>query len=301
MFCGFSRSVMGASHIKTGLVCQDSSAHFIGENFAVGVVADGHGSKKHFRSNLGSKFAVEATIETLRKFYENIDEFESNLPNNHKMIIRNIEKQVISNWNIKVTEDLKKNPVTEAEKSKFTSEEFENIQPESYYGTTLIASVSGRDYAFGFQIGDGSLVAIYDDGSTVMPMEYNEAAPANVTASMCNANAAGMFSSFYINDKRVVAMYTSTDGLYTSFGSEFDFLDYHTIITSQLDNLEGFKTTIINNLNKRSQFGTEDDISLSCIYNEELLESCMSAIRAKVDENKQKAAERRAERLRKQI
>ena len=87
MFCGFSRSVMGASHIKTGLVCQDSSAHFIGENFAVGVVADGHGSKKHFRSNLGSKFAVEATIETLRKFYENIDEFESNLPNNHKMII----------------------------------------------------------------------------------------------------------------------------------------------------------------------------------------------------------------------
>jgi hypothetical protein len=217
------------------------------------------------------------------------------------MIIRNIEKQVISNWNSKVTEDLKKNPVTEAEKSKFTSEEFENIQPESYYGTTLIASVSGRDYAFGFQIGDGSLVAIYDDGSTVMPMEYNEAAPANVTASMCNANAAGMFSSFYINDKRVVAMYTSTDGLYTSFGSEFDFLDYHTIITSQLDNLEGFKTTIINNLNKRSQFGTEDDISLSCIYNEELLESCMSAIRAKVDENKQKAAERRAERLRKQI
>ena len=48
-----------------------------------------------------------------------------------------------------VTEHLKKNPVTEEEKSKFTSEEFEAIQPESYYGTTLIVGVAGKNFTFG--------------------------------------------------------------------------------------------------------------------------------------------------------
>ena len=45
MFKGFSHSVKGASHEKTGLVCQDSSAFKVCDNYAIAVVADGHGSK----------------------------------------------------------------------------------------------------------------------------------------------------------------------------------------------------------------------------------------------------------------
>ena len=196
MFNGFSHSVMGASHEKTGLVCQDSSAFKVADNYAIAVVADGHGSKKHFRSHIGSKYAVEATIEAIDRFYEDPEEFEANFPKNHKMILRNIEKQIIANWNYKVSKHLEENPVTDDEKSKFTDEEFEKIQPESYYGSTLIAAIAGREFTFGVQIGDGSLVALFEDGKAVMPMEYNESAPANVTASICNSNAASMFSSF---------------------------------------------------------------------------------------------------------
>ena len=301
MFNGFSHSVMGASHEKTGLVCQDSSAHKVTEHYAIAVVADGHGSKKHFRSNLGSQFAVEATIEAIDRFFEDYDEFISNFPANHKMIIKNIQKQVISNWNNRVNAHLAENPVTADEKSKFTDEEFENIPPESYYGSTLIAAVAAENFTFGLQIGDGSLVAIFDDGAAVMPMEYNEAAPANVTASICNSNAASMFSGFYVENKKLIAMYASTDGLYTSFGSEYDFLDYHTIITSQLTNIETFKTVIVNNLTKRSRYGTEDDISLSCVFSEELLNENIGLINEKVEENKQRSAERKAERLTKKI
>ena len=65
---------------RTALVCQDSSAHKVGDNYAIAVVADGHGSKKHFRSNIGSKFAVEATLETIANFYEDVENFEENLP-----------------------------------------------------------------------------------------------------------------------------------------------------------------------------------------------------------------------------
>ncbi|MCR5015223.1 MAG: protein phosphatase 2C domain-containing protein [Ruminococcus sp.] len=301
MFNGFSHSVKGASHEKTGLVCQDSSAYKVCDDYAICVVADGHGSKKHFRSNLGSQFAVEATISTIDRFYEDKKSFEESFPKNHKKIIRSIQKQIISDWNKLVEEHINNNPVTEEEKSKFTEEEFAAIPPESYYGTTLIVGVAGKNFTFGVQIGDGTLVALFDDGKAVMPMEYNEAAPANVTASMCNSNAAGMFSAFYRDKQKLIAMFTSTDGLYTSFGSEFDFLDYHTIITSQLNDVENFKNIIVNNLTKRAHFGTEDDISLSCIYDSELLTEKTELIASEVAANKQRAAERKADRLKKHV
>lgn len=301
MFNGFSHSVKGASHEKTGLVCQDSSAYKVCDDYAICVVADGHGSKKHFRSNLGSQFAVEATISTIDRFYEDKKSFEESFPKNYKKIIKSIQKQIISDWNKLVEEHIKNNPVTEEEKSKFTEEEFAAIPPESYYGTTLIVGVAGKNFTFGVQIGDGTLVALFDDGKAVMPMEYNEAAPANVTASMCNSNAAGMFSAFYRDKQKLIAMFTSTDGLYTSFGSEFDFLDYHTIITSQLNDVENFKNIIVNNLTKRAHYGTEDDISLSCIYDSELLAEKTELIASEVAANKQRAAERKAERLKKHV
>lgn len=295
MFKGFSRSVIGASHTKSGTVCQDSSSHKITDYYAVAVVADGHGSKKHFRSNMGSQFAVEAVIETIDKFYGDPEEFEANFPKNHKMIVRNIEKQVIALWNKKASEHLKANPVTDSEKSRFTPEEFEQIAPESYYGSTLIAGIAGRSFTFGIQIGDGSFVAIFDDGIAKMPMEYDESAPANVTASICNANAASMFKSFY-SEKPFISMFASTDGLYTSFGSERDFLDYHVIITSQLAaNADEFKEAVIKNITKRSHFGTEDDISLSCVFSAEKISDSVDLLTQRVEENKKTAAEKKAE------
>lgn len=180
MFNAFSHSVRGASHEKRDLVCQDASSCRPGDRYAVAVVADGHGSKKHFRSNFGSQFAVEATLETIDRFYEDADSFEQEFPKNHKMVIKNIEKQIISVWNEKVKAHLEANPVTVAEKKVFSDKEFADISPESYYGTTLVAAVAGKGYTFGIQIGDGSLVAIFEDGRAVEPMNYDESAPANV-------------------------------------------------------------------------------------------------------------------------
>lgn len=296
MFSGFSHSVTGASHEVIGLVCQDHSAYETNEYYAVAVIADGHGSKKHFRSHLGSQFAVEATLETLRRFYSDPEKIESNLPKNHKMIIHNIEKQIIANWNARIQQHLEANPVTEDERKKFTDSEFKAIPKESYYGTTLVAAVAGRGYSFGIQIGDGSLVALFEDGDAVMPMVYDESAPANLTASMCNTNASSYFNQFYITNKKLLAVYASSDGLYTSFGSEDDFLDYHLILTSQLDH-QSFDRSILKNLEKRSHFGTEDDISLSCVFDKELLGQHLEELKAKVADNKAHAAERKKARL----
>ncbi len=294
MFKGFSQSVIGASHTTSGTVCQDSSAFKITDKYSITVVADGHGSKKHFRSNIGSKLAVEAAIETIDKFYEDSDEFEKCFPSNHDKIIKNIEKQIISSWNSKITCHLEENPITKTEKNRFTDDEFDKIAYASYYGTTLIIGVAGRKFTFGMQIGDGSLVALFDDGIAVMPMEYEESAPANITASMCNDNAVTMFNSFYVGNKTLFSMFASTDGLYTSFGSDVDFLDYHTIITSQLEEINGFESAVIKNITKRTHFGTQDDISLSCIYKNDMSQAEIQLIKNKVSENKKTAASRKA-------
>lgn len=294
MFSGFSNSVKGASHEVKGIVCQDSSAHFAGEDYAVAVVADGHGSKKHFRSNVGSQLAVESSLATIKRFYENPEEFDSHFPKNNKMVMKNIQKQIISRWNVAVMEHFKANPVTAQEKADFTPEEFAKIPVESYYGTTLVVSVACKDFTFGFQIGDGSLVGVFEDGTTAMLIDYEESNPANITSSLCNANAASMFADFYVEDKKVLALYVSTDGLYTSFGSDEDFLDYHTIITSQLAEFDDFELSVIKNLKKRSNYGTQDDISLSCVYDRELINSRLGVLKQKIEENKKRQQARKA-------
>jgi hypothetical protein len=110
---------------------------------------------------------------------------------------------------------------------------------------------------------------------------------------MCNANAASMFESFYIDDKRLIALFSSTDGLYTSFGSEYDFRDYHVILASQV-NSPAIEASVVKNITKRSHFGTEDDISLACVYDPEFAAEKEDLLKEMIDRNKKLAAERKA-------
>ncbi|MDE5764323.1 MAG: protein phosphatase 2C domain-containing protein [Ruminococcus sp.] len=288
MYSGFSTSVTGASHIAQNLICQDFSAYFINDEYAVAVVADGHGSKKHFRSDIGSKLAVESTVRVISRFYSNPAEFNRYFPDNHKMVLRNIEKQIIAEWNTKIAEHYHNNSVTIQEKQNFNNAEFESIPVVSYYGTTLVTAVAGKNFSFGFQIGDGSLVGVFEDGETSLLIGYDESNPANITSSMCNSNALTMFSDFYTEEKRPLALFASTDGLYTSFGSDSDFLDYHAIITSRLSESGTFEKFVVRNLKKRSNYGTQDDISLSCVYNSELIKSNPDSVRKIVEEYKKR-------------
>ena len=288
MYKGFSYSMTGASHIVKNMICQDSSAHYAAEHYSAAVVADGHGSKKHFRSNIGSEIAVNCTLNVIKRFYADPEEFNREFPKNHKRILRNIERQIISDWNNKVNEHHILNPVTEEEKSQFTPEEFAEISIESYYGTTLVAAVISKDFTFGFQIGDGSLIAVFEDGFASMILDYEESNPANITASMCNSNAISMFNNYYIDDKKMGAVFVSTDGLYTSFGSDLEFLNYHTIIADQLSESEDFTETVSKNIQKRTNFGTQDDISLACVYDEDILKENSENIKKKIEENKRR-------------
>lgn len=293
MFNGFNYTVRGESHISSGKVCQDASDFKSYENYAVAVVADGHGSKKHFRSDVGSKLAVKVALRTIDNFYHNIDEFERGFAKDPKKVIKKIQKYIISYWNKEVSWYHRNNPITPEERKNFTDSELKAIRMESIYGTTLIAAVMSREFSFALEIGDGSFVVLGDDYETQMPIDGDEN-PANLTASLCNSNAIDMFSLFYTFEKPL-AMFVSTDGLYTSFGSTDDFLDYHTIIAGQLNEIDSFKEIVAKNLTKRTKYGTQDDISFSCVFDNEYLNQNLERIREQIQINNQRSAMRKAE------
>ncbi len=294
MFNGLNHSIIGASHTAKGTVCQDWSAFQATDDYAIAVVADGHGSKKHFRSDVGSKLAVAVTLGVVKDYYADVALFEENLVANHKRLIRKLEKTIISRWNTAVKEHFDGHPITAAEKAPFTNEEFASLRRESIYGTTLIACIIGKEYTFGIQIGDGSLVVIDEDSEADMPITEDDSTPANLTASMCNSGAIDLFNDFYMPDKPL-AVFVSTDGLYTSFRSTEDFLDYHTIIASHLDKHQAFDAVVKRNLAKRTHYGTQDDISLSLAFDHDMLMDNIEELKAQVERNKFRAEIRKAE------
>lgn len=295
MFNGFCHTVIGASHITSGTVCQDSSVFRTYENYGIAVVADGHGSKKHFRSDKGSEMAVKAALDTVEEFYKDPDAFEASFLHDPDNIIKKMEKNIISRWNRLIIRHYTHNPYTDKEKELFTEKEFKRIKVETAYGTTLIVAVMGRKFTFGTQIGDGSLVLICEDAAAEMPIAYEENAPANITASMCNSQAINYFNSFYTIDEKPIAVFVSTDGLYTSFRSDEDFLDYHSILANQLPNIEAFSPSIRKNLSKRAKCGTQDDTSLSCVFDCDILAEKLEDLKEQVEVNKIHASMRKAE------
>ena len=67
MFQGVHSTVIGDSHIRKGIVCQDSSGTVVTDQFAIAVVADGHGSAKHFR---GFEDCCKDYDKVIKKLYE---------------------------------------------------------------------------------------------------------------------------------------------------------------------------------------------------------------------------------------
>lgn len=282
MFKGMNITVMGRSHEENGTICQDSSGYIVFPNYSVSVVADGHGSKKHFRSDKGSNFAVESSLETINEFLADFKGFTNVFKKFPDKVLNMMQKNIISKWNDKIEQHYKSNPITDKEKSPFSESEFNDIKVESYYGTTLIVGVICHEFAFGLQLGDGSLVLVNEIGGVEMPIVDDETHPANITASMCNSNAIELFNSFY-TFTRPTAILVSTDGLYTSFGSRNGFEEYNLIAISMLENFDEATNSLKANLEKRTKYGSRDDISLAVVLEERRRKSRQSLIQASLE------------------
>lgn len=265
MFCGFNATVIGESHLQRNIVCQDSSGYYTCDEFAIGVVADGHGSEKHFRSDVGAKIAVKVTTGLVKKYMARSD-FKEQFLQHPNFILRQMEKQILMKWREAVLEYHQENPLSQEEMDSHNLKD-KAVKIETIYGSTVLAVVMADDFSYGIVLGDGGLVVMDEDDSMSIPAE-DQNSRANYTSSLCNTNAINYFEHWYTKGKPK-AMFVSTDGLFKSFASESDFLKYHGLITQMFGNQDKMAKSIERNFKKRTKEGSGDDISIAIVFRSE--------------------------------
>lgn len=278
---GFHTSIRGASHETTGLPCQDSSGTFIGKGYALAVVSDGHGGSRHFRSREGSRIAVEVTQDTISRCMAD-GEFMDRIGEDPESTMRHLCNAVIAGWRTAVEGHIAENPLDESEQTLIAENGIDDSDPVKRYGATLVAGVITDAVAFGFQIGDGDLVVIADDGP-LRCIPEDEDCFLNRTSSICGSDASMKFRSFTtsapkggsvrdpatyayipIRPGSVRSMLACTDGLTTSFTSEESFLRYSAPACQSILDGEGLDN-LRRNLELRSRSNAMDDVSVAIL------------------------------------
>ena len=263
MIRGIYATVTGDSHIRRHIVCQDSSGVYVDEEYGIAVVADGHGSAKHFRSDVGARIAVKISIELLKKYMGQPD-FKNQFRQHPDFILQQMEKQILMKWREAVEEYHKENPLQEGEMNQLSDEERAGLKVPVIYGSTVLIAVMADGFSYGMLLGDGGFVVLSRKGRISIPVE-DPNSHANYTSSLCNTNAFLYFQHWY-TEEDLAALFVSTDGLFKSFASEEDFLKYHGLITQMLGDPEKAKKSLKRNFEKRTREGSGDDISIALVF-----------------------------------
>lgn len=98
-------SIRGKSHIENGIPCQDSSGCWSRGDSSIIAVSDGHGNPKYARSNLGSKIAIQGSIEVISN-YVSKRSFKKRIVEEPDDTIIEIKKKIIDYWNNNVKADI---------------------------------------------------------------------------------------------------------------------------------------------------------------------------------------------------
>lgn len=293
-------SCQGESHILSNKVCQDSSYSSTNDTVSIAIVCDGHGGARYFRSDVGSRFAVDATKECVQAFVSEIDvnlfkdkkftqkkalssEASSNIytkDTNVDKAFRQLFSSIIYSWREKITQHSLNTPLSEEEKSSvrqdFLSEFEQGIGIEKTYGCTLMCYVYTNFFWFAFHIGDGKCIAFDDNGSWFEPIPWDEKCFLNKTTSLCDSSAIDEFRYCYCGDgNKPLAVFLGSDGIDDSFGETENMVNFYVQVL-KLINKEGLEIALANiqeTLPQLSKIGSTDDMSIACVFDEELLQN----------------------------
>ena len=269
-------SQIGASHVRQNKPNQDHGKCdfliFGDEILHILSVSDGHGSERSFRSDQGSRIAVESTIKVLKEiFFKNLS--VSELKTQSDFIIG----RIIHYWKQEVKQHFYKNTLTESEATLFdeqnhTEEQVtENI--ERAYGATLLLAVITPNYVLYLQIGDGNIYAIEASGKSNIPFQPDSTIIGNDTHSLCEKDVRKYIQIKIVpHDDLPNFVFLTTDGLPNSFATDDEFSSavegiYKTICEY---GLETVCEEIPRWLQEYTEQGSGDDITIAFYYRNRL-------------------------------
>ena len=269
------RSVIGASHVRAGRPNQDALGwRPEGGTSATALlaVADGHGSAKCFRSERGSRLAVETALAELAALLEGQGGEASAVK---RVAQERLPQTIVRRWRQRVDEDLAREPLSDAELQTLARAEggaartLLTGQPALAYGSTLLAAVATPQFVLYVQIGDGDILSVSDAGAVSRPVAGDARLVANETTSLCTAEA---WKDFRITFQPLAGappalILLSSDGYANSFQNEAAFLqvghDLHGLIAA--DGLGVVAENLETWLAQASQEGSGDDVTVGVL------------------------------------
>lgn len=198
-----------------------SEAHDGGRQVMLSV-ADGHGSAGHARSDTGAELAVRAFSDAAGRFRASLRPGQS-LRQVKARAEDDLPRDVVREWQRRVDADLAARPAGE-----------DPSAARMLYGTTLIGALITDQLVLGWQVGDGDLCVIDEDGHLATPLRPAATQLGDDTDSLCSQDAEHLMRLYWAPRAAIrapVLIALSTDGLSKSFVS---FDGYEAFITGVL-------------------------------------------------------------------
>lgn len=275
----FSSSHQGASHKRNGKVCQDAAyaRYKKGDRYAVAIVSDGHGGNNYFRSDRGSRFAVEVARIAINHFMRNFKDRDENemsvtLKRKPDAFLKQLEQNIVYEWLERVKQDYYQAPFTDAEINLMSDEARKKYYADAdtafikAYGATLIAAVICPDkFWFGLHIGDGKCVTFDADGVPSQPIPWDDRCFLNITTSLCDYRPLESFRHCIHFDRFPSALFVGSDGVDDCFANDADLYSFYKEVIrtfQEKPNDEAYKE-VDTFLPMMSEKGSKDDISVS--------------------------------------
>lgn len=277
-------SVRGATHERVGLPNQDAINWLPKSGAGVPLilaVADGHGSERSFRSEIGARLAVETATQVISDFLLGQTQAE-NLSAAKRAAEEWLPVAIVRRWLEAVENHLASQPLSTDElalpgaKHIATSEHGHHQNSPLAYGTTILAAAVAADFILFLQLGDGEILTVSDDGKVTSPLPKDKRLFANETTSLCSQEAWRDFRvSFQVLSNSPPALILlSTDGYPNSFRDESGF---HKVGSDILELIRTGGLDMVNNqleswLTESTYAGSGDDVTLGLICFENALE-----------------------------
>jgi serine/threonine protein phosphatase PrpC len=253
-------SVIGASHERAGLPCQDSSWSYTGGTYTMIAVADGHGDPSHDLSEIGAELAVHSATDILKKLADDVAVQKDVLLS--RMVRNDFPRLVVRRWHEMVRDDFRNRTVSSED--DLTIEE---TAPYSRYGTTLIVAIVTETNVIYAQIGDGDIVLLREDGSFEMLSPNDQTLVGGATLSLSGREAARHFSCGNSSVTDMRGLFLSTDGLRNCYEDDSAFIRLLSAIPDMVikEGVELTTNIIREQFVQFSKNGSGDDITLAAV------------------------------------
>jgi serine/threonine protein phosphatase PrpC len=278
------RSVRGASHERAGMPNQDA-IRWLPEGGAglplILAVADGHGSRRSFRSETGARLAAETAVQVVSDFLHGQTRTGS-LSATKRAAEEWLPVALVRRWLADVAAHLAAQPLTPDELHMLGTDCAE-ARPQAApsnspvaYGTTVLAAAVTADFILYLQLGDGEILAVSSDGEVSSPLPKDQRLFANETTSLCSPDAWRDFRVCFqfVSNTPPPLILLSTDGYPNSFRDETGFRKVGSDILKMIrdDGLDMVDDRLESWLTESTYAGSGDDVTLGIICSEDALE-----------------------------